>query len=305
MRTLVALAAAAFLAVPVIGAGAEAPAVVTLVESQATLLRSTGRFSVAEGIRLQAGDLVEVAEKGLVQIGLADGTKLSLGPRSRFHVAVLAAPGGGADERGAKGAVVSDFYLLQGWSKFSITRPAARVRLTTPLFGLVAGESTAVLQVQSGEGSVFVEKGELRLSEGFVKASTTSAITVRAGQFYSRKTDREGTTQARPVPAFVAGMPAQYRDNLPDRPAKFKEVVPRRLGDLAYADVELWLKGPPDLRRPIMQRLRPLAREPEFRKAVIANMRFHPEWDRVLFPDKYKSKQPPPASPIPAPKRND
>jgi hypothetical protein len=90
-------------------------------------------------------------------------------------------------------------------------------------------------------------------------------------------------------------MPRQYRDNLPQRLAKFKdrEVSPRRLGDLAYEDVEPWLKGPPELRRPIAQRLRARANDPEFRKAVIANMRFHPEWDRILFPEKYEPKPPP------------
>ncbi len=75
MRTTTALAAAACLALPVVGAAAEAPAVVTVVESQATLLRSTVRFALAEGVRLQAGDIVEVGDKGLVQIGFADATR--------------------------------------------------------------------------------------------------------------------------------------------------------------------------------------------------------------------------------------
>ena len=39
-----------------------------------------------------------------------------------------------------------------------------------------------------------------------------------------------------------------------------------------------------------MQRLRARAQDPEFRKALIANMRFHPEWDRILFPEKYLPK---------------
>jgi hypothetical protein len=290
MRTTLALATAACLTLPVIGAGAEAPAVVTLVEDQAALLRSSGRFALAEGVRLQAGDVVEVGDKGLVQIGLADGTKLSLGPQSRFHVAALAASR-------------SDFYLLQGWSKFALARPATPLRVTTPFFGLGAAEAIVVLHVRSEEASLFVEKGELRLSEGFVKASATSAVAVRAGQFYARKAEQRGTLLPRPAPAFVAAMPRHYQDNLPERLAKHKdrEVAPRRLGDLAYADVEAWLKGPPDLRRPMMQRLRSHAREPQFRKALIANLSFHPEWDRILFPDKYKPKPPPVAGPAAAP----
>ena len=29
-----------------------------------------------------------------------------------------------------------------------------------------------------------------------------------------------------------------------------------------------------------------------FREALIANMRFHWEWDRILFPEKYAPKEP-------------
>jgi len=296
-----ALAAAACLAVPAFAAGAEAPAVVTLVEGPAVLLRTAGRFALAEGVRMQVGDIVEVPDKGLVQIELAEGTRLSLGPQSRFHVAALA--GAGPTGRGAKGAAISDLYLLQGWSKFALAPSAAPLRLTTPLFGLGTAEAVAVVQVQRAEASIFVEKGGLRLSEGFVRATPTSAVSLSAGNFYVRKADQKGVLQARPEPAFVTGMPRQYRDNLPQRLAKFKEreVSPRRLGELAYEDVEPWLKGPPELRRPITQRLRARANDPEFRKAVIANMRFHPEWDRILFPEKYEPKPPPGPGPAPAP----
>ncbi|MFG5408014.1 hypothetical protein ABXN37_07630 [Piscinibacter sakaiensis] len=36
-----------------------------------------------------------------------------------------------------------------------------------------------------------------------------------------------------------------------------------------------------------MNRWRPLARPGAFRDALVANMAAHPEWDRVLFPEKY------------------
>jgi hypothetical protein len=39
--------------------------------------------------------------------------------------------------------------------------------------------------------------------------------------------------------------------------------------------------------------MRARAHDPEFRKAVIANMRFHPEWDPIIFPEKYLPKPPP------------
>jgi hypothetical protein len=294
---LAAAFAAACLIVPAIAAGAEVRPVVTLMEGPAALLRSAGRFALAEGVRMQAGDIVEVPDKGLVQIEFDGGARVSLGALSRFHVAGLA----GAVGRGGREVPVSDFYLLQGWSKLALAPKSPPLRVTTPLFGFGSADAVLVLQVETAEASLFVERGALRLAEGFVKATPASPVAVGAGQFYVRRADQRGMFQPRPAPAFVAGMPAYYRDNLPERLAAFKgrEVAPRRLADLTYADVEPWLKGPPELRRPLMQRLRARAHDPEFRKALIANMRFHPEWDRILFPEKYEPKPKP--TPVPEP----
>jgi hypothetical protein len=295
--------AAVCLVVPMLAMGAEAPPVVTLVEGPAALLRTTGRFALAEGVRLQAGDIVEVPDKGLVQIELADGTRVSLGPECRFHLASLAPPGGA----GAKGAAVSDFYVLQGWSKFALAARAAPLRVTTPHFGFASADAVVVLHVERTEGSLFVERGALRLAEGFVRATPASPVAAGAGQFYVRRADQKGVIQPRPAPGFVAGMPAYYRDNLPERLAAFKDrnVAPRRLADVTYEEVEPWLKGPPELRRPLMQRMRARAHDPTFRKALIANMQFHPEWDRILFPEKYLPKPTPAAeaTAAPAPKQ--
>ena len=232
---LAAAFAVACLAVPVLAVGAEAPAVVTLVEGPAVLMRNAGRFALAEGVRIHGGDILEVPDKGLVQIEFADGTRLSLGPQSRFHVAALASAPAPAAARGAKGAAVSDFYLLHGWTKFALPSSAAPLRVTTPLFGLGTADAVSVLQVEGAEASLFVERGGLRLAEGFVRATPTSPVAVSAGQFYTRQADQKGVLQARPAPSFIAGMPGYYRDNLPERLARFKDrdVSPRRLGDLA------------------------------------------------------------------------
>lgn len=286
MRLLLAVAAAACIAVPAGTAGAQGPAIVTLVEGEAALLRGTTRFALAEGVRLQAGDIVEVADKGLAQIEF-DGALLSLGPRGRFHAATLV-------PRGAKAGAMSELYLLQGWSKLALDTSAAPFRLTTPHFRLLPAEAVAIVHVEPAQGDVFVESGGLRLTEGTAKKPTTF-VRLRAGEYYARKADQKGGAQPRPPPAFADAMPRNYRDNLPVRAAKYREreVAPRRLDDVEYADVEPWLKGPVEVRRPIVQRLRPRAQDPGFRKALIANMRAHPEWDRIVFPEKYRLKPPP------------
>ena len=50
-----------------------------------------------------------------------------------------------------------------------------------------------------------------------------------------------------------------------------------------------WLAVEPTLRRPAMKRWRDLTRDAAFREALVANMTAHPEWDRVLFPEKYRT----------------
>ena len=118
----------------------------TLVEGPVALLRTAGRFALSEGVRVQAGDIVEVADKALAQIELADGARISLGPRSRFHVASLATAG--ATGRGGKASPVSDLYLLQGWTKIALAPQGLPVRVTTPLFGLGTAEGIFVLHVE-------------------------------------------------------------------------------------------------------------------------------------------------------------
>lgn len=282
------MAVLASIAVPTVGAAADLPAIVTLLEGQAVLLRGTARLAVAEGVRLQSGDIVEVGDKGVAQVEFADGMALSLGSGSRFYAASFA-------PRAAKAGTGSDFYLMRGWVKFATSKGASPFRVTTPVFGLAPGETTTVVHVGDTEGELFVEVGELRLAEGFVKATPTSPIRIKGGEFYARKAEQRGSIQLRPSPTFVGSMPRSFMDNLPARAAKWKDrdVQPRSLGEIAYGDIELWLKAPPEIRKVIMKPFVPKARDAEFRAALVANLKFHPEWDRILFPEKYKPKPPP------------
>ncbi len=287
------LAAAACAAVSLAVSAAEPPAIVTLLESGGgALLRGTSRYVLLEGVRLQAGDIIEIGDKGVVVIEFADDLIVSLGPKARFYVGALA-------PRGPKGIGVSDLYLMEGWSKFTSGKSSAPFRYTTPLFGLGTADATAVMQIAGSEGSMFVETGDVRVAEGFAKATRESPTRLRGGQFYVRRAEQRASIAPRPAPAFVTAMPRPYMDNLPSRVSRYKdrEVAPRPAGELAYADVEMWLKAPPEIRRPVMQRFIRKADDPAFRQALIANLRFHFEWDPILFPEKYKPKEPPPEAP--------
>jgi hypothetical protein len=85
-------------------------------------------------------------------------------------------------------------------------------------------------------------------------------------------------------------MPRNFMDTLPSRLAKFKEraVPARRMADFTYSEVEPWINSVPAVRRALVSRWHAKAADPAFHTALAANLKEHPEWDRVLNPEKYK-----------------
>jgi len=271
------------LAWPVALAAAEPPVVVTLLEGSAALTRGVSRHALAEGVRLQSGDILEVADKSLAEMEFGEGAAFALGPGTRTLAISLprAKPAPG------------DFYLVQGVAKLSNAKPATRLQVITPLFTLHSGEGTAVLLVHGGEASVFVESGEARLAAPGA-GGRAAAQRLKSGDFYTVKAGQRGVLAGRPSPAFVSALPRVFLDPLPSRMARFKDrqVQPRPLHAASYAEVETWLKAPPAIRRPMTARFKSRAGDPAFRAALVENLRFHPEWDPILFPEKYLPKEP-------------
>ena len=40
----------------------------------------------------------------------------------------------------------------------------------------------------------------------------------------------------------------------------------------------------------MLERFRQRAKDPQFRSKLIENLAAHPEWDRILFPEKYEEE---------------
>lgn len=251
----------------------------TLLEGPAGLVRGVTRYALAEGVRLQSGDIIEVGDKGLAQVEFADGAALAMGAGTRMLAVSLprGKPAGG------------DYYVMQGELKIAGVKQGARLRIMTPVLTLEPVEGVAVLVVTGGEGSVFVESGEARL------VAAPPPLRLKGGEFFTRKTGQKGAVAPRPSKAFIGALPKLFLDPLPSRMARYKErqVEPRRVGDVSYAEIEAWLKAPPGIRRPLVRRFEPRASDPAFRSGLIANLRFHPEWDPILYPEKYEPKEPP------------
>jgi hypothetical protein len=187
-------------------------------------------------------------------------------------------------------------YLMGGWAKLAGTQRENRAGpgfdLRSPSIEIPATAAVVVVRDTPATSEVFAESGEPRVAER-QSAGPAVAVPLRAGDFYTRKAGARGTVAAHPSHAFVDDMPRSFRDSLPSRLERLRgvQVRPKDAGDFAYADVEPWLKAEPSVRRPLMQRWRAKAREPAFRSALVSNLSSHPEWDPILFPEKYKPKE--------------
>ena len=245
---------------------------VTMLDGDATLLRDGTRFALAEGVRLQAGDLLATGPRTrLLRVEFPAGVGVAFGPDSR----AMLTPDLGTDMR-------AGVYLLSGWVK--LTAPsgvsgAIRSRLAdTDTTG-----GTLILSVQGDAAEAFAETGPSRVQP---RAPDASAQALKSGEMLTVPAG-----SARPVlakgaaPAFVQAMPRTFMDSLPSRFAAFPtDVPPRRLGAMSYADAQPWIDAEAPLRRVFAERWRRLAAEPEFRSGLVGGLKAHPEWTPILYP---------------------
>ena len=258
---------------PVFAAPAQPIGTITLLEGKGLLTRGATRYALSEGLRLEKGDIVELAEKSFAQAEFGPGAAVAVGPQTRM---LLSTPG--------KGGGV-ELFVLQGQAKAS-AKGSSVIRLTTPDIVITVVNAATVLQSDASGVALFSENGETKAQETGGKP-----FVLKSGEFYSRKSEGKGETAPRPSSAFVTGLPRSFLDNLPSRLDKFKDVKApplKKVEDFSYAEVEPWLKSTVAVRKALVPRWRSKAREPVFRKALVENLKHHPEWDPILFPEKYE-----------------
>lgn len=292
MRRLLCLMAALW---PVLSFAAAPLAVVTIADGGATLIRGSTRQPVAEGQRIAAEDIVATGSARHVRLELTDGTVLDLGPATQLQVQPRLA--GDAARRGAR------LYLLQGWAK--LAAPPAPAAARAPLLATVAADlQTAgrgtVVSVEGDAIAVFAESGAATLAE---RRPGGGVVALKEGHFYGRAGTAPGEVSATPRSGFVQRVPRPFLDTLPPRAAQFKgkESASAPGTTLVYADVQPWIDAEPALRGGFVPRWRALARQGEFRAALERNLSAHPEWDRVLHPERYLPKPASSPAPIPLP----
>lgn len=264
-------------------AWAQPAGTLTLADGKTALIRGATVYAVSEGIKVREGDMLHTDAKGQAQIEFQGGTILNLGPGTR--ALLLRLPQGRGE---------AEVAVLSGWVKFAHKKSGtgASLRLHAPTAQLATEDATAVLHTGAGVAEIFVESGAAKLTELGKKAAPGSTRAVRGGEFIVRTGDQPAVTSPRPTAQFIGSMPRHFKDNLPVRIGRFKDKQsePKRDHDVAYAEVEAWLRAGPPVRKNFVKRFQARAREGDFRKGLIDNLREHPEWDPVLFPEKYLPK---------------
>jgi hypothetical protein len=273
------------LVAPALAAVAAPLATTTIVDGEALLVRDAGRAQLAEGVRLAKDDIVETTAKSrFLRLEFADGLIVDLGPESR----VLLAP----KFTGDRARLPARLHLLRGVAKLTVPKPLvpAAGSFSTPQLDVTGVARSAVFIVQGAEVQAFAESGDVTLQERRA-GKPAGNVTVKNSEFYTRAAEGKASTAARPTGAFIQRLPRPFLDTLPPRAPLFaaKEVAPRPLGEIGYAEAEPWIDAE-GLRAQFVARWRPLAQNAAFREGLAANLAAHPEWDRVLHPEKYLPK---------------
>jgi hypothetical protein len=291
LSTLGVVCAAALVLPPI--AAASSPAVVTILEGSATVIRNTAKLGASEGVRIEPNDLVETGKDTFARLEFDDGTRLDLGSGTRLQVNN---PGETTGERPA-------LYLLVGWIKLSLddSKHPRGVAFATPLFDGAELGGVVLAHVDARGGTVFVEQGRARIANRHVRVAAPPAL--KASDFASIAKDGKVVIDTRPSGEFVDQMPRAFRDSIPSRLALYREreAAPKALGDFTYGEVEAWLDAEPSVRRQFVHIWRSKADETAFKILLTAKVSQHPEWGPVLFPELYAPKPVGPPWPLPEP----
>jgi hypothetical protein len=261
--------------------------IVTLLDGKPRLLRGTAWYTLVEGVRIRDTDVIDVPEKGQLQLEMTDGGVLSvIGPGALYSAAQTAGD--------AKLRPLAEFWLTKGWLKLDTKATATRLRIRSGLGSIFTADGAAVIRLTGDALDVFVETGSVKVVEP--GKTDNAGVDVKGGGFASRGVGKAVTSAQRAPAAFVTALPRDFMDALPLRAARFatpREPVLER--EATYADVQSWLSGP--YRVSFMKRFEPKLADPAFKAAAEANSKATPEWATVAQPPP-----PPPPAKVEPPK---
>jgi hypothetical protein len=259
---------------------AEPMAMATVVDGNVVLVRQTTRLVLKPGVRLAEFDLIETAVDSVVaRVEYPDGSAVDIGPDSRVMMSPILTSGGKYR--------ASRLYVLNGWVKF-IGVPASDItksQVMAESFDLSGVSGSAVLSIQSTVNQVFAESGSVNVR--YRSGKSMQAATLKPGGFMSIFGSEKYRIDERPGAVFVAAVPRAFLDPIPLRFAVFKDrpdPPSKALGDLGYAQAAPWLGAELAVRRLLVDLWRAKLNA-DLRNGLATNIKKHPEWRSILFPD--------------------
>lgn len=264
---------------------AQQAGLITMIEGPPPLLiREATLHSAARGVAVKKGDILETAAGGFAQLEFADQTIVALGPDSRLFV--FDCPASEGDRKHAPQLV-----LLRGWLKTETPAqdPAENGRYWLGGLTMAARPGSTVAHVAPAETRLFVETGTADIAPA--EKPRAPATVAKAGQFVSRARAAAPLLRNGLPAAFIAEMPRAFQDTLPPQAPRLRQpaAAPKPERAVNYEDVADVLSLPVGFRVGFIRRFENRLSDSAFRRAVDANMRRHPEWDRVLHPEKYET----------------
>lgn len=258
--------------------------IVTIVDGDVAVLRDTLRFAAAEGLRVRNDDILRTGpDAKLARIELADGTTLDLGPDTELMLQPRAG--------GAFGDRAATLYLARGWLKIGTAAEPGVAGVASTTIDLQHLSGTAVLRAAAGATLLFVEAGQAQVAD-VQDGRAAKPQSLKDGDTLVKRSNEATRLARRPPADLLQGMPRGFADSLPRRASRFQAnpVEPGATTPVAYGEVSRWLNGEPPLRALAVPRFTPRVSDRSFRASLVAELRAHPEWDRVLFPEKYRPK---------------
>jgi hypothetical protein len=263
--------------------------VVTILEGKAIVIHSLSQFDAAEGVRLLPGDIIRTQAKSLMRIEYQDECSLEAGPETQlqlFHPA--------DKKRGNRPAL----YLMQGWLKLGCKSGTAAA-FTMKDLDVVGISRVLVIRADGDSRAIFAEQGTARVIKH--RSGDSGSVALNPGDFLDVEPDVTSDVQPRPTAQFMEALPRAYRDTLPSRYSVYvtRVVEPQNPRSFGYADVEPWLNAEPVVRRQFVGLWLRKVNDPAFRAPLDRDLAKHPEWDRILHPEKYEVEEtvpPPPAA---------
>jgi hypothetical protein len=256
--------------------------IVTILEGKATVIRALSQFEAAQGMRLLANDLLRTQPNSLLRVEYPDECWLELGPDTLLQLSHPA-----EKKRGNRPGL----YLLQGWLKVGCkANSGADGSLASGDVDVVGVSGVIVVRASGESHAIFAEQGTARV----IRRRTREAaqIALNRGDFLFVVPDRVPAAQARPPADFIDALPRAYRDTLPSRYSMFvsRTVDPKEQRTFSYSDVEPWLNAEASIRRQFVGLWRRKVNDPAFRGPLDRDLAMHPEWDRLLHPEKYEEE---------------